>query len=191
MNLNYWLRRLSGRATCRLGAGAILASEARILNASGSSSNILIGNHSIVRGEIFVFAHGGSVTLGEWCFVGQNSRLWSAGRIDVGNRVLISHNVSIFDSLTHPMGPKARHAQCRAIKESGHPGMLKLAERSVIIEDDAWIGAGAIILRGVRVGACSVVGAGAVVSEDVPAGVIVSGNPACVRRALTATELSS
>ena len=50
--------------------------------------------------------------------------------------------------------------------------------RPVVIEDDAWIGIGAIILKGVRIGQGARVGAGAVVTRDVPAGTTVLGNPA-------------
>ena len=114
--------------------------------------------------------------------MGKNSRIWSAGSISIGSRVLISHGVTIMDSLTHPLDPVARHQQFRAILQSGHPVDIDLDEQPVTIEDDVWIGAGAIILRGVRLGARCVVGAGAVVTKDVPADMIVAGNPAHVIR---------
>ena len=164
--------------------------RARILNASGFSDRIYIGSKSLIEGELFVFAHGGRISIGESCFVGPGTRVWSAGRIDIGNRVLISHNVNIFDSLTHPLSPRVRHAQFRAIASSGHPKSIDLAEEPVTIGDDAWIGAGATILKGVSIGACAIVGACAVVTRDVPAATIVAGNPATSIRALTAEELT-
>lgn len=189
MNLHYWTRRLAGRATCTLGRGAVLLPSARVLNASGRSDRIAIGAHSLIQGELFVFAHGGRICIGESCFVGPGTRVWSASSIEIGDRVLISHNVNVFDSLTHPLSPRKRHAQFQSIASRGHPKSIELDEEPVRIGDDAWVGAGAIILKGVSIGPRAVVGAGAVVTHDVPAATIVAGNPARPIRPLTAAEL--
>jgi acetyltransferase-like isoleucine patch superfamily enzyme len=180
---------LAGRATCDLAKDAVLLPAARILNASGVSEHICIGRRSLIEGELFVFAHGGRISIGESCFIGPGSRVWSAGSIEIGNRVLISHNVNIFDSLTHPLSPRLRHAQFQEIASTGHPKSIELAEEPVNIGDDVWIGAGATILKGVSIGACAIVGACAVVTRDVPAATIVAGNPAKSIRSLTAQEL--
>ena len=55
---------------------------------------------------------------------------------------------------------------------------MDLGARPVMIEDDVWIGCNAIILRGVTIGAKSIVGAGSVVTQNVPPSVLVAGNPA-------------
>jgi acetyltransferase-like isoleucine patch superfamily enzyme len=167
----------------------VLLPAARILNASGESARIRIGSHSLIAGELFVFAHGGEISIGQSCFVGAGSRIWSAARVDIGDRVLISHNVNIFDSLTHPLSPRLRHMQFNEISRSGHPKSINLDEQPIVIGTDAWIGAGAVILKGVSIGNCAVVGAGAVVSRDVPACTIVAGNPAVQIRQLSAKEL--
>ncbi len=106
----------------------------------------------------------------------------------IGDRVLISHNVNIFDSLTHPVNARGRHDQFRAILTSGHPKKIDLGEQAVTIGADAWIGANSIILRGVTVGTGGIVGAGSVVTKDVPAYTIVAGNPARPIRELTPSE---
>ncbi len=155
-----------------------------MLNLSGGSDRIQIGERSVVRGELFTFAHGGEIRIGDWCYVGEGTRIWSAGRIVIGNRVLIAHQVNIFDSLTHPIDAKLRHQHFRAIVEHGHPRRIDLDERPVCIGDDVWIGAGSTILRGVRVGDGAIVGAGSVVTHEVPAWSVVAGNPAKVIRAL-------
>jgi acetyltransferase-like isoleucine patch superfamily enzyme len=188
-NMHYWMRRLAGRATCVMAKDVVLLPTARILNASDSSERISIGRLSLIGAELFVSAHGGRISIGECCFVGPGTRVWSAGHVRIGNRVLISHNVNIFDSLTHPLSARERHAHFLAIATSGHPKSIDLAEEPVTIGDDAWIGAGAAVLKGVSIGACAVVGVGAVVTHDVPAATIVAGNPARPIRTLTAREL--
>lgn len=190
MNLDWLLKRLLGRPTCRLGEGARLLASARILNAQASSDRICIGAHSVIGGELFVFRHGGSINIGDWSFVGPGTRIWSAAEVHVGHRVMISHGVSVFDSLTHPIGARARHEQFRCIAKQGHPDRIDLGERTVRIESDAWIGAGAIVLRGVTIGQGAIVGAGSVVTRDVPPSTICVGNPAQVLRALTAEEVA-
>lgn len=188
MNPDRWLQRILGRATCVIDPTARLTVAARIRNAIGHSENIMVGSGSIIAGELLVFAHGGVIRIGEHCYVGESSRLWSAASIRVGDRVLISHGVNIFDSLTHPISPTARHAQFRSIAREGHPREIDLGERPVSIDDDAWIGAGAIVLRGVEIGRGAVVAAGSVVTHAVPAFTIVGGNPARVIRELDEHE---
>ncbi len=151
--------------------------------------HIQVGRSSLVAGELLVFAHGGGISIGEWCYVGEGARIWSSSSVRIGDRVLISHNVNIFDSMTHPVGARQRHEQFRSIMTSGHPKVIDLGERPVVLEDDVWIGAAASVLRGVTVGAGSVVATGAVVTKSVPPRVIVAGNPARIVRELRPDEL--
>ena len=188
LNLDFLSQRLIGRATCRLQEGAFLSHNARIRNALGDSDKIVIGKHSHVRGELMIFAHGGRISLGEWCYIGAGTRIWSAASIEIGNRVLISHSVNIFDNLTHPLRASQRHEQAKQIFTRGHPREIFLDEQPVKIGDDAWIGACAMVLRGVSVGEGGIVAAGAVVTRDVPAYSIVAGNPAVVVRELSLDE---
>ena len=92
--------------------------------------------------------------------------------ITIGNDVLIGSGALISDCDAHPLGYEAR-------LRDGSPNMA-----AVVIEDGAFIGARCIILKGVRIGRGSVIGAGSVVSRDVPAGVIAAGNPAKVVKEL-------
>jgi acetyltransferase-like isoleucine patch superfamily enzyme len=188
INLHFTIQRLVGRATCRLEEGAFLSHTARIRNALGDSNQIVIGANSHVRGELMIFAHGGRIMVGEWCYIGVGTRIWSGASIDIGNRVLISHSVNIFDNLTHPIRAADRHVQARQIFTTGHPSDISLDDRPIRIGDDAWIGACAIVMRGVNVGRGGIVAAGAVVTKDVPAYSIVAGNPAVVVRELSSDE---
>ena len=188
MNIDYWLRRLSGKPTCELGEGSKLMSSARIRNIRDDNQFIRIGKNTVVAGELLVFPHGGSISIGEWCYIGEGARIWSSMSIELHDRVLISHNVNIFDSLTHPVNARQRHLQFNSIKSVGHPSAINLDEKPVKIKDDAWIGANASLLRGVTINEGAIVGVGSVVTRDVPAFTIVAGNPARVIRELSPHE---
>lgn len=188
LNLSILKARLRRQGLATIDRTARVFWSAALLNAQGKSELITIGARTMIRGEIFVFAHGGRVTIGSDCYIGENSRIWSGGEVRIGDHVLISHNVSVMDNLTHPLDPHARRAQVRAIYLSGHPTDIDLDDQPVTIADDAWIGAHAIVLRGVTVGEGAVVAAGAVVTKDVPPHSVVAGNPARVIRTLSGPE---
>jgi acetyltransferase-like isoleucine patch superfamily enzyme len=188
MNLDYMARRFLRRPTCILGAGAKLHKSARIRNASGSDRHIRVGSNTLILGELFTFAHGGRIQIGEWCYVGEYTRIWSGLDIVIGDRVLIAHNVNIFDNLTHPLDADARHKHFHTFLTAGHPKEIDLGEQAVNIGSDAWVGANATILRGVTIGKGGIVGAGSVVTKNVPAYTVVAGNPARPIRELKPCE---
>jgi acetyltransferase-like isoleucine patch superfamily enzyme len=174
--LEAWARTRAARRSGAVASGARLLHSGRIDNIRGERDAIRVGAGSIVAGQLLVFAHGGSIRLGEWCFVGEGSRIWSAARVVIGDRVLISHGVDIHDTDSHPRDPAARHAQFRAIARTGHPKDIDgVAAEPVTIGDDAWIGFGAAILKGVAIGAGAIVAARSVVTRDVPAGCLHVG----------------
>lgn len=96
------------------------------------------------------------------------SSIAASDRIEIGNYVLIGSGCLITDSDAHPVDPEGRR--------SG--GQTKT--KPIVIEDDVFIGARSIILKGVRVGRGCVIGAGSVVTKDVLEYTIVAGNPAKV-----------
>jgi acetyltransferase-like isoleucine patch superfamily enzyme len=189
MNGGYLIRRFLGKPTCILGKRSRILGSAKILNSRNSSEFIRLGEQTIVAGELFV-AQSGSIEVGDWGFVGPGTRIWSSEMIRIGHRVLISHNVNIFDSLTHPISPSERHAHFKLIATIGHPLNVKLDGHPIKIEDDVWIGAGSSVLRGVTIGRGAIVGAGAVVTNDIAEYSIVGGNPASVIRVLRPDERS-
>lgn len=102
-----------------------------------------------------------------------------AQSILIGRRVIVSYNATLADSDFHPRDPEARRLDALANAPQGDRNLRPaLVARPVVIEDDVWIGIGAIILKGVHIGAGARVGAGAVVTSNVPAGAFVAGNPA-------------
>ena len=175
---------LTGRKTCRLEPGARLARGARIANAQPSSDAIRIGANSLIAGQLMTFAHGGRIIIGQYCYVGENSRVWSGASVTMGNYVLIAHNVMIMDNFTHPIDFQARREHARATMGGRHAATIDLGDRPIVIGDDVWIGANSIIMRGVSIGDRAIISAGSVVREDVPADAVVSGNPAAIVRSL-------
>lgn len=115
--------------------------------------------------------YGNRVHLGDDVFVNVNLTLVDDVDVHVGNRVMFAPNVTI-TTTGHPVHPDLR----RDGTQFSAP---------VRIEDDVWIGSGAVILPGVTIGRGSVVGAGAVVTANVPPDVVVGGTPARVLRAIT------
>jgi acetyltransferase-like isoleucine patch superfamily enzyme len=172
------IARLRGRATVKVAKGARLAGSARIYNMGNNDADISIGAGSIVRGELVRLAHGGQITIGKSCYIGEGTRIWSGCSISIGDHVLIAHNVSVFDNLTHPIDWRERRKHFADISKIGHPSAVDLEDRAVVINDDVWIGVNALILRGVTIGARAIVAAGAVVTKDVLPDTIVAGNPA-------------
>lgn len=143
--------------------------NAKVVNIQKCQNSIQIGANTIIGGEILVFKHGGQIDIGEWCYLGEGSRIWSAHSVKIGNRVLISHNVNIHDTNSHPRDPRERHEHFVEIFERGHPSVLPSVEASpVLIEDDVWIGMNSTVLRGVTIGKGSIVAANSIVTKDIP-----------------------
>jgi len=100
-------------------------------------------------------------------------------RITIGERVVISYNVTIADSDFHPVDPEQRKQDAIANSPYGDTSNRpKIISKPVVIEDDGWIGIGAIVLKGVRIGKGARIMAGAVVTSDIPSGATAAGNPA-------------
>lgn len=177
-----------GFANCLRDETAVLYDTARIINNLKKNEAIKIGAFTHIRGELLTFAHGGRIEIGEYCYVGLNTCIWSGKLIKIGNRVLIGHHCNIFDNDTHPLNPRERHAQFKQIITTGQPQNINLKDEEIWIENDVLIAANATILKGVRIGLAAVVGAGSVVTKDVAPYTIVAGNPAKLIREIPLEE---
>ena len=98
--------------------------------------------------------------------------------IEVGARCLLAANVQIFDGSGHSLSFPDVEQRIYSQGES----------RPVVLEDDVWIGANAIVLPGVRIGRGSVIAAGSVVSRSIPPMVVAGGNPARILRDYSSLE---
>ena len=156
-------------------------SSSKVDNLRGDKSAIQIGANTVVLGQLLVFKHDGQIKVGKDCYIGEYSRIWSASSIDIGDRVLISHGVNVHDTNAHSLSAQKRHQHFVDIFSTGHPEILDdVIATPVVIEDDAWIGFNATILKGVTVGKGAIVGACSVVTHDVSPYSSVAGNPAKV-----------
>ena len=114
--------------------------------------------------------YGHSITIGAGSWVNYGLTALDVAPIRIGDDVLIGPNCSLYTAI-HPMEPGPRRAKW----ESAAP---------ITLEDNVWLGGGVIVCPGVTIGENSIVGAGAVVTRDVPPNSVAVGNPARVIRAL-------
>jgi maltose O-acetyltransferase len=120
------------------------------------------GGDSVWMQPPFFCDYGANIELGERVFFNFNCVVLDVCRVRIGSFTLFGPAVQVYTA-THPMDAALRRRQ-----ESGKP---------VDIGADVWIGGGAIILPGVRIGNRAVIGAGSVVTRDVPEGMFAAGNP--------------
>lgn len=140
---------------------------------SGSSINPICRN---ICGCIHTVTEESKITIGN--NVGISSAcIWSQKSIIIGNNVNIGGDCLIMDSDAHPHDyMKRRREFAQEVGLEKYLDTIPCA--SIVIEDDVWIGARCQILKGVHIGARSIVAAGSVVTNDIPAGSIVAGIPA-------------
>ena len=167
-------------ANVRLGKGSWIESDASFRRFySEHDPGLAIGDRvGIYMWTRFSVDAGGVVEIGDDSVL-VGAAIICAERVTVGKRVVLSYETTVADWDMHPRDPDARRLDAVANAPEGdlskRPPILS---RPVFIEDDAWIGIGAVILKGVRVGAGAQVGPGAVVTRDVPPGARVAGSPA-------------
>ncbi len=116
------------------------------------------------------------LTIGNATFVGHGCSISAAQSIQIGNHCLIAGMVTIRDYDGHPIN---------FLERRNHKPVGAADIKPIIIEDDVWVGYRAIILKGTRIGARSIIAGGSVVTSDVPADCIAGGNPAKILRRLT------
>lgn len=141
--------------------------------------NIDIGDNCRINGKVNLYFSNRyrerpTLKIGSNCSIGHLSNINVAERVEIGDNVRIGSYVVIADADGHPMDKTARR-DSPFDEESIRP---------VFIEKDAWIGRNSILLKGVCVGEGSIVGAGSVLTGDVPPDSLFAGNPARFIRSL-------
>jgi maltose O-acetyltransferase len=128
------------------------------------------GGESVWMQPPFFCDYGSNIRLGERVFFNFNCVVLDVCRVTIGDYTLFGPAVQVYTA-THPMNAELRRKQ-----EFAKP---------IEIGSDVWVGGGAVICPGVKIGSKSVIGAGSVVTRDVPAGVFAAGNPCRVIREIT------
>ena len=95
--------------------------------------------------------------------------LWANERITIGNDVHVGGDCLIIDN--------DAHSHDYVERRQGHAPDIEIPTSPIVIEDDVWIGARCVILKGVHIGARSIIAAGSVVTKDIPADCVAGGNP--------------
>jgi maltose O-acetyltransferase len=128
------------------------------------------GGDSVWLQPPFYCDYGSNMLLGERVFFNFNCVVLDVCQVTIGDYTMFGPAVQIYTA-THPMNAELRRKQ-----EFAKP---------IEIGSDVWVGGGAIVCPGVKIGSKSVIGAGSVVTRDIPAGVFAAGNPCRVVREIT------
>ncbi|EAW09729.1 sugar O-acetyltransferase [Aspergillus clavatus NRRL 1] len=118
--------------------------------------------------------YGCNIIIGKDCFMNWGVTVLDTSLVVIGDRVQIGTNVSIITA-----GHDTSILSRRKFVEFGHP---------IFIEDDCWIGANVVILPGVRIGQGSTIGAGSIVTKDIPPFSVAMGSPCRVKRTIPSAE---
>lgn len=128
------------------------------------------GGDTVIMQPPFYCDYGSNIELGERVFFNFNCVVLDVCPVRIGDFTLFGPAVQILTPM-HPFNASLRRKQ-----EYGKP---------VEIGSDVWVGGGALILPGVRIGSRTIIGAGSVVTRDIPDGVLAAGNPCRVIREIT------
>ncbi|MDR2430797.1 MAG: sugar O-acetyltransferase [Candidatus Margulisbacteria bacterium] len=118
--------------------------------------------------------YGAQISVGDNFYANVNCVILDVCAVAIGNDVFLGPNAGLYTA-AHPLDAAVRAARL----EYGRP---------IAIGDGVWLGGGAIVLPGVTIGENTVIGAGSVVTKNMPAGVVAAGNPCRALRRLTARD---
>lgn len=132
-----------------------------------------LGANTSILSPLYV-DYGDRTQIGEGCFINHGAYFMDGGHITLGNHCFIGPFCGFYTA-AHPLLAKERNAGYEQAKP-------------IVLEDNVWLGASVTVLPGVRIGEGSVIGAGSLVTRDIPAGVIATGSPYKVVRPITEAD---
>ena len=177
---------------CSIHPSAILRQfSVRTDNPKEGRKYVEIGKDSIISGTFVFESEDGHISIGEHSYIGGGTYI-SRSSIEIGNNVTIAWGGTVYDHDSHSLNYLDRRkdiddelSDIRAGRNFiAHKDWSNVPSRPIKICDDAWIGMNVIILKGVTIGEGAVIGAGSVVTKDVPAWTVAVGNPARVVKTL-------
>lgn len=169
----------------KTGAGSKIQGTIEIRKPGGQ---VFIGKESLVSGSIVTETDYSIVKVGDSVSIGGGSLIDCVCNVTIENDVLISYQCIIQDSDNHSILFSIRKADVKDWMNGEYHNWALTPQKPVKICSGAWIGARAIILKGVTIGEGAIIGAGSVVTKDVPPWTIVAGNPAKIIRKLSENE---
>ena len=161
-----------------IGKGAIKIGN-DFMFTSGDCINPISRN---LRGCIYTEPHS-KITIGDRVGISSSS-FWISKELTIGNDVKIGADTLVIDTDSHQIDYRLRKMIPHNSEEIKYL-KSRIQSKTITIEDDVWIGAKCIILKGVTIGARSIVGAGSVVTKDIPSDCIAAGNPCKVIKHLS------
>jgi acetyltransferase-like isoleucine patch superfamily enzyme len=163
----------------QLGQGTLITGELAFKRfQSQEGQGLRIGSSCTMDGVHFALGKAGRVRIGDFCYF-TNAVLLCELEIQIGSYVVIGWNTTLADTDFHPIAAAERIADAIACSPlgKGQPRPA-ITPRPIVIEDNAWIGPNATILKGVRIGSGAWIEPGSLVTKDVPARARIMGNPA-------------
>ena len=139
--------------------------------------HIAVGKNCEIHGTLQSMGEG-KIQIGHHTCIFSRTIVGSVESITIGNYVIISNQVHIYDNNNHPTDPQTRREMCMEGFHTDAWRWTHAAAKPIVIEDNVWIGENAVILKGVHIGHGAIVACNAVVTKDVPPYAIVAGNPA-------------
>jgi acetyltransferase-like isoleucine patch superfamily enzyme/SAM-dependent methyltransferase len=146
-----------------------------------ANSSIIIGDDCSIDGYIATEKHDSNLCIGNNVFIGGSTVIDCADTIIIEDDVLISYQCLLSDSDNHSLSYTTRKNDLSAWRQGKHDWST-VESAPIRICQGAWLGARVIILKGVTVGQGAIIGAGSVVTHDIPAWCVAAGNPARVIR---------
>lgn len=140
-------------------------------------SQISIGEKSRIDGYVVTEIESSRLSIGKNTIIGSNTKIDCVDSITIGDDVLISYDCIIADADNHSLSSEKRKGDLERWRNGTHD-WSDVQRAPIVIKDGAWIGARAIIQKGVTIGEGAIVGMGSVVVGDVPPFTLVLGHPA-------------
>ena len=163
----------------------------RLDNPIRENKYLIIDNDCIFGGKFIFESTKGLIKIGSHTYIG-NSTFISRSSIEIGNNVTIAWGCTFYDHDSHSKDYLERRKDISDELNDIRKGVSFIKNKNwdvvntkpIKICDDAWIGMNCIILKGVTIGEGAIVGAGSVVTKDVPAWTVVAGNPSKIVKKL-------